>query len=629
MCSSGCGRSCTASPCWSCRRAPTSLTMSASWRPAGSCSAREVLTFNRLVREIGRVAGVGARPLGPGRARSRGAGRDRRRPAARAGAVGGGAGLRGGGGRAVRRAAAVAGRARALHARAAGVGGRRRATRTSSRRSTRSTARGSRRSGARIARARRGRRSTRCARSRERGARRPVFFYGFDELTRAQLDAVETLARVCEADVWVTLPYEPGRHALAGSAATVHELRAAGSPRSSRCRSRRADARRALRRGGAAGAAPPRALAVRGRRRAAPAQRRRAAARGRRRARGGRARRRRGAGADARRDRGRGHRGARARVGRRRRCSRRCSATTGSRWRASRRVPLARTRLGAGVLAWRARPRWRAGAPRTCCAWLRTPGMTEARRRRPSTRSRRACAGREETGARAAARKWAPWALPRLDALAAAAEAGAGRSRSCWPRWRRGRGDLGGAPRAPRRRARPRGARRRARRRRAALAPRPSCARCRSGAARATPSELLETLGAVEVRQGDDGDGVLLADPLGDPRAPLPRRVRVRAAGRRVPAVGRRPSRSSTTSARRALASPSGLRAAAPRGRARPRALAVLRLRLAPAGGAVPLLALVRRGGRAAASRRRSSTTCARCSPTSCGSSAAGGCWPR
>src|SRR3954447_12384530 len=54
--------------------------------------------------------------------------------------------------------------------------------------------------------------------------RRPVFVYGFDELTRAQLDAVETLGRLTEAGVWVTLPYEPGRHALAGSAATVLEL---------------------------------------------------------------------------------------------------------------------------------------------------------------------------------------------------------------------------------------------------------------------------------------------------------------------------------------------------------------------------------------------------------------------
>src|SRR3954449_10098204 len=57
-----------------------------------------------------------------------------------------------------------------------------------------------------------------------RWGRRPVFLYGFDELTRAQLDAVDTLARLAEAEVCVALPYEPGRHALAGSAATVQEL---------------------------------------------------------------------------------------------------------------------------------------------------------------------------------------------------------------------------------------------------------------------------------------------------------------------------------------------------------------------------------------------------------------------
>src|SRR5829696_8588411 len=56
--------------------------------------------------------------------------------------------------------------------------------------------------------------------------RRPVFLYGFDELTPAQLDAVDTLARLAEAEVCVALPYEPGRHALAGSAATVQELAA-------------------------------------------------------------------------------------------------------------------------------------------------------------------------------------------------------------------------------------------------------------------------------------------------------------------------------------------------------------------------------------------------------------------
>ncbi len=52
---------------------------------------------------------------------------------------------------------------------------------------------------------------------------RPVFVYGFDELTPAQLDAVETLQR--HADVCVTLPYEPGRAALVGSAATVELLK--------------------------------------------------------------------------------------------------------------------------------------------------------------------------------------------------------------------------------------------------------------------------------------------------------------------------------------------------------------------------------------------------------------------
>jgi hypothetical protein len=52
---------------------------------------------------------------------------------------------------------------------------------------------------------------------------RPVFLYGFDDLTRAQLDAVETLMR--SADVCVALPYEPGRAALAGSAGTVELLK--------------------------------------------------------------------------------------------------------------------------------------------------------------------------------------------------------------------------------------------------------------------------------------------------------------------------------------------------------------------------------------------------------------------
>jgi ATP-dependent helicase/DNAse subunit B len=53
----------------------------------------------------------------------------------------------------------------------------------------------------------------------------PVFFYGFDDLTPLQRDAVETLARRVGADVTVSLSYEAGRLAFAGRAATFEELR--------------------------------------------------------------------------------------------------------------------------------------------------------------------------------------------------------------------------------------------------------------------------------------------------------------------------------------------------------------------------------------------------------------------
>ncbi len=57
---------------------------------------------------------------------------------------------------------------------------------------------------------------------------RPVFVYGFDDLTPLQRDAIETLAR--HADVCVALAYEPGRAAFAGRAATVELAQAAGRP---------------------------------------------------------------------------------------------------------------------------------------------------------------------------------------------------------------------------------------------------------------------------------------------------------------------------------------------------------------------------------------------------------------
>jgi ATP-dependent helicase/DNAse subunit B len=55
--------------------------------------------------------------------------------------------------------------------------------------------------------------------------RTPVLFYGFDDLTRLQLDAIETLGRVLDARVTVSLAYEPGRTAFAGRAATFAQLR--------------------------------------------------------------------------------------------------------------------------------------------------------------------------------------------------------------------------------------------------------------------------------------------------------------------------------------------------------------------------------------------------------------------
>jgi ATP-dependent helicase/DNAse subunit B len=55
-------------------------------------------------------------------------------------------------------------------------------------------------------------------------ARTPVLFYGFDDLTRMQLDAIETLGRVVDAEVTVSLAYEPGRAAFAGRAASFEEL---------------------------------------------------------------------------------------------------------------------------------------------------------------------------------------------------------------------------------------------------------------------------------------------------------------------------------------------------------------------------------------------------------------------
>ena len=448
--------------------------------------------------------------------------------------------------------------------------------------------------------------------------RRPVFLYGFDELTRAQLDAVETLSRLCEADVWVTLPYEPGRHALAGSAATVHELAPLGEVVELPERAEHY-----------AGAARPalhhleRGLFEAGAERRAPNGAVRLLEAG-------------GERAEAEivgaevlelmRDgvaaediavlvRGSGTAALFAQV----------LGTYGIPVAWSRRVPLARTRLGAGVLAG-ARAALPGGRAEDLLTWLRTPGgMDGGAAPTPSMRSTRGCGAHEVADAREAAAQagGVGAAAARRPRRRRGGRARRRCSRRSWPRpTRRGRRRTRAAPTcSPPRSATRRGSRR------SCAPPRASCARSTRSCS-ASPSELLDALGAVEVRQGDDTDGVLLADPL-DIRArrfravfvcglqdgEFPQRPGARAVPRRRGAAG---------AERRG-----GAAAAVPRGRARPRALAVLRLRLAPAGGAVPVLALVGRGGRAAGRLAVPRRRRGRCSPTSCGSSAAGGCWPR
>jgi ATP-dependent helicase/DNAse subunit B len=52
----------------------------------------------------------------------------------------------------------------------------------------------------------------------------PVLLYGFDDLTRLQIDAIETLGAIVDAPVTVSLTYEPGRAAFAGRANAFHAI---------------------------------------------------------------------------------------------------------------------------------------------------------------------------------------------------------------------------------------------------------------------------------------------------------------------------------------------------------------------------------------------------------------------
>jgi ATP-dependent helicase/DNAse subunit B len=63
----------------------------------------------------------------------------------------------------------------------------------------------------------------------ERWGRTPLFVYGFDDFTALELDALDTLAGRCGADVTVSLPFEPGRPAFKAVAHTHQRLLALGA----------------------------------------------------------------------------------------------------------------------------------------------------------------------------------------------------------------------------------------------------------------------------------------------------------------------------------------------------------------------------------------------------------------
>ena len=315
--------------------------------------------------------------------------------------------------------------------------------------------------------------------------------------------------------------------------------------------------------------------------------------------------------------------------GRGARCSRRCSAAYGIPVapRAPRRRS-ARTRLGAGVLACaraalpggtRRRPadlaaHARASSPRRPTPADAARGARSRRARGRATRRATARRAVAQPGSGAAARSTRSPPPPRPRAPEALAR------RRCWPR----PSAIWTAPhRAPRRRARPRGrAPTRARPRDAARGARPSCA----ALAAADPALLGGAGGAARgARRGRGARGRRRPAACCSPtrwRSARGASARSSCAACRTASsrAARCPSRSSTTTRARALARGVRARAAAPRGRARARALRCStrasrgRRRCCSCPSAPP----TRRATRS--SRRRSSTTCARCSPTSCGS---------
>ena len=439
---------------------------------------------------------------------------------------------------------------------------------------------------------------------------RPVFLYGFDDLTALQRDAVETLAR--HADVCVALAYEPGRAAFADRAATVELLKPLAErhelleDRSEHYAANARDALHHLERGlfePAAGRRPPngavRLLEAGGERAEAEL-----------------------VAAEILELTGSGVlpediavlvRGGAAEAG----VLGQVLEGYGVPVSLERRIPLGRTRLGAGVLA-AARAALPGGTAADVLTWLRTPGRLadpdaadalEAHVRRAelttAAEARRAMARLDRTAAGDAGRGLAE-ADGALVALAAAAGDGpeaflgalVAEAEAIWTApHRRAAAVLGPDAAADARAAA--ALRKAADELRALAAADPALA--------GAPQELPAALADVPVREPAVEGAVLVADPL----AIRARRFRaVFVCGLQEGAFPRHPMPEPflDDAARASLARATRAGARPPRGRPRARALPALRGRVAPRGGAVPLLPLVRRGGRPGAAvgvRRR------------------------
>ena len=515
------------------------------------------------------------------------------------------------------RAGALHGRARPLHPALrdwAGDGPRRPTPRRWPR-STAATARGWTPPGSSTPSCSPGGRSTRCACEPERWGGTPVFVYGFDDFDPLQLDALETLAGRCGADVSVSLPFEPGREAFKAVAERASGAAGRGRARGRRCRRSTTTTRRSR--------APPlhhveRRLfeddsgqpSVEAGDAVAFHSAGGAASRG-------RAGRRRGARAAARRGTRPGDMAVVLPPTRRttRRWSSRSSAPTAIPFSLDRRVRSGPHRRW-GAACWHscAAARSSRGSADDLLAWLRTPGLLDRPELADGSRPR--SAARAPTPPQARARLWEASAGRSTRSTACA---GAARTlRRSLDELER---QLDAAVRRPLPAPRPgperAGARRPARVRGGAEGARASCA----AVVEADPRTRLdpERVLTRARRSGGPPGRVAAARPRsgrragGDPRAALRRRLRLRAAGGRVP-EGRR---ARAVPARRG---PSRDRpgerpgAAGARGPARPRALPVLRLllaRRAPAGA----LARARATRRATPSRSPSSwRTCATCS---------------